>query len=214
MSPEFLEKIWLPFEQEHRIASTNGTGLGTTLSKLLAEKMGGEIQVKSREGEGTTFTVQVPLPAAQPEEPPVLSTQERQVSLDGKRILAAEDNDINREILTEILTEYGAIIVPAVNGQEAVERFSESPAFSFDVILMDLQMPVLDGYEATKRIRALKRPDSQTIPIFALTANAFKREADLAVDSGMDDVVTKPLDVNILLQKLSVLKTARSQTDR
>lgn len=214
MSPEFLDKIWLPFEQEHRVTSINGTGLGTTLSKLLVEKMGGDIQVKSREGEGTTFTVRIPLPVSRPEEIPVLSIQERQVSLAGKRILAAEDNDINREILTEILSEYGAIIVPAVDGQEAVERFSESPAFSFDVILMDIQMPVLDGYEATKRIRALKRPDSQAIPIFALTANAFKREADLAVDSGMDDVVTKPLDVNVLLQKLSALKTARPQTDR
>lgn len=206
MSQEFLERIWLPFEQEHRLGSLNGTGLGTTLSKMLAEKMGGKIDVKSREREGTTFTVRLPLPIAQPE----LSDQSlpgQQVTLTGKRILAVEDNDINREILMEILAGYGAVVTPAVNGQEAVDIFSQNPVFSFDVILMDIQMPVLDGYGASKAIRALKRPDSAVIPIFALTANAFKKEADQARDSGMNDVITKPLDVNILLQRLSALST-------
>ena len=207
MSPEFLERIWQPFEQEHRLGSQNGTGLGTTLSKMLAEKMGGGINVESREGEGTTFTVRVPLPLAQPEAVSDRAEQERPATLAGKRILAAEDNDINREILLEILAAYGADITPAVNGQEAVELFSGSAAFSFDVILMDIQMPVLDGYAAAKAIRAMKRPDSKAIPIFALTANAFKQEADRARESGMDDVITKPLDVNILLQKLSELGT-------
>lgn len=207
MSPEFLEKIWLPFEQEHRPGSINGTGLGTTLSKLLAEKMGGTIEVASREGEGTTFTVQLPLTAAQPEELSASSRNDRQVTLEGMRILAAEDNDINREILTEILTGYGAVVTPAVNGREAVDIFSKSPVSAFYVILMDIQMPVLDGYEAAKRIRAMNRPDSGTVPILALTANAFKNEAEQAKESGMNDVVTKPLDVNLLLQKLSALET-------
>ena len=127
------------------------------------------------------------------------------VSLAGKQILTAEDNDINREILTEILTEYGAVVTPAVNGQEAVELFSQSSVAFFDVILMDIQMPVLDGYGAAKAIRAMKRRDSAIIPILALTANAFKQEADRAKESGMDDVITKPLEVEVLLQKLSAL---------
>ena len=205
MSPEFLERIWQPFEQEHRFGSQNGTGLGTTLSKMLAEKMGGGIDVESREGEGTTFTVRIPLPVAQPEEVPERSGPVQQATLAGKRILAAEDNDINREILMDILAAYGAIVTPAVNGQEAVDIFVQNPPFFFDVILMDIQMPILDGYDAAKAIRAMKREDSLVIPIFALTANAFKKEADKARDSGMDDVITKPLDVDVLLQKLSVL---------
>lgn len=213
MSPEFLERIWEPFEQEHRFGSRNGTGLGTTLSKLLAEKMGGGIEVESQEGQGTTFTVRVPLPAAEPDEAPAPSEPERQVTLTGTRILAVEDNDINREILMEILSAYGAVVTPAINGQEAVELFSQSPVSSFDVILMDIQMPVLDGYGAAKAIRALERTDSRSVPIFALTANAFKKEADQARESGMDDVITKPLDVNILLQKLAALGAGRPAAD-
>lgn len=211
MSPEFLEKIWLPFEQEHRLKSQNGTGLGTTLSKMLAEKMGGSIDVESREGEGTTFTVRVPLPITEPELS-VASRPEHSVSLSGKRILAVEDNDINREILEEILVGYGAVVTTAVNGQDAVDIFSQSPFSSFDVILMDIQMPVLDGYGATEAIRGLDRPDSGLIPIFALTANAFKEEADHAREIGMNDVITKPLDVAVLLQKLSELDLERSGT--
>lgn len=210
MSQEFLERIWQPFEQENRFASQNGTGLGTTLSKMLAEKMGGGIDVESREGVGTTFTVRIPLPIAQPEEAIAQPDVEQQVTLTGKRVLAVEDNDINREILLEILAAYGADVTPAVNGQEAVDVFSQSPVSSFDVILMDIQMPVLDGYGAAKAIRAMNRPDGKAIPIFALTANAFKQEADQACASGMDDVITKPLDVNILLQKLSTLRRDHS----
>ena len=208
-----MERIWQPFEQEHRLGSQNGTGLGTTLSKMLAEKMGGGIDVKSKEGEGTTFTVRVPLTVSEPEATLNQTSFEPQVKLTGKRILAAEDNDINREILMEILDAYGASVTPAVNGQEAVELFSRSPVSSFDVILMDIQMPVLDGYGAAQAIRAMERPDGKTVPIFALTANAFKQEADRARESGMDDVITKPLDVNILLQKLSALGTGRSTAD-
>lgn len=205
MSGEFLEKIWEPFEQEHRLISQNGTGLGTTLSKMLAEKMGGDINVESCEGTGTTFTVRVPLQIAEPEAASVPSGAKQQITLEGKRILAAEDNDINREILIEILTGYGAMVTPAVDGQQAVELFGQCTPFSYDVVLMDIQMPVMDGYEATKAIRAMERPDSSVIPIFALTANAFKQEADQAKESGMDDVITKPLDVNVLLRKLSAL---------
>ena len=212
MSPEFLEKIWLPFEQEHRLGSQNGTGLGTTLSKLLVEKMGGTVTVKSRVGEGTTFTVRLPLPMAEQEAPSARHGGGRPVSLAGKRVLAAEDNDINREILTEILTARGAAVTPAVNGQEAVDLFRQSRPGFFDVVLMDIQMPVLDGYGAARAIRAMGRADGAAVPIFALTANAFKQEADRARASGMDDVVTKPLDVDLLLQKLSELENTGAET--
>lgn len=203
MSREFLERIWNPFEQEHRFGSQNGTGLGTTLSKMLAEKMGGTIEVDSRIDEGTVFTIRIPFATAQEETVQIQSEPAPQLTLAGMRILAAEDNDINREILMEILGGYGAVATAASNGQEAVDLFSRSEPFSFDVILMDIQMPVLDGYGAVKAIRAMARPDSARVPIFALTANAFKEEADRARESGMNDVITKPLDVAVLLGKLS-----------
>lgn len=213
MSPEFLERIWQPFEQERRIGSQNGTGLGTTLSKVLAEKMGGSIRVKSQLNAGTTFTVQIPLPIAPPEELPAQPEPADQAALDGMQVLAAEDNDINREILTEILSVHGAAVTAAVNGQEAAALFAQSEPFYFDVVLMDIQMPVLNGYEASKAIRALDRPDSAATPILALTANAFKQEADQAMKSGMNGVITKPLDVNALLEKLSEmgLQSARRE---
>lgn len=202
MSQEFLKRIWQPFEQERRPGSQNGTGLGTTLSKTLVEKMGGNIDVESEVGKGTTFTVRIPLPVAQQEETLNPVQTDSMAGGRGKHILAVEDNDINREILLEILESYGMDVTPAMNGHEAVELFQQSEPFFYDVILMDLQMPVMDGYEAVRAIRSLKRPDSKVV-IFALTANAFKEEADRARESGMDGVVTKPIDVNILLQKIS-----------
>lgn len=211
MSPEFLERIWKPFEQERRIGAQNGTGLGTTLSKVLVERMGGTIDVASRLNEGTTFTVQIPFPVAQADETVFPAETKEPESLAGLHIMAAEDNDINREILVEILTGYGARIETAVNGQEAVELYVQSEPFSFDVILMDIQMPVMNGYEATRAIRALDRPDSKVTPIFALTANTFKAEVDLALANGMNGIATKPLDIKALLQKLSELGVANTQ---
>ena len=202
MSQEFLKKIWEPFEQEHRPGSQNGTGLGTTLSKVLAEKMGGSIRVESELDKGTTFTVQIPLPVAEQEEEPMRASSDSMEQIAGKHILAVEDNEINRGILLDILAEYGIEAVSAANGQEAVERFGQSEPFYYDVILMDLQMPVMDGHEAAKAIRSMDRPDSG-VAIFALTANAFKEEAEQARESGMDGVITKPIDVSILLQKIS-----------
>lgn len=211
MSQEFLEKIWNPFEQEHRFGSQNGTGLGTTLSKMLVEKMGGTIAVESQVDHGTTFTIWIPFPIAEAEELQIPEPAESQITLAGVRILAVEDNDINREILKEILTGRGAVVTVAADGQEAVDLFSGSAPFSFDVILMDIQMPVLDGYGAARFIRGLSRPDSTEIPIFALTANAFKKEADLALECGMNDVITKPLDVAVLLMKLSAMGHGHSR---
>lgn len=207
MSEEFLERIWEPFEQERRIASQSGTGLGTTLSKTLVEKMGGSISVESHLGKGTVFTIMIPFSVEQtldvPKEPTV--NKEKEWKLKGKRILVAEDNEINRMIVVSILEEEGCEMVEAADGQEALTAFENNPPGFFDLILMDIQMPVMDGYEVTRSIRALAREDSAVVPIFALTANAFQEDVDKALDSGMNDIVTKPLDISLLLKKIKNL---------
>lgn len=205
MSKEFMERIWHPFEQENRVSDQNGTGLGTTLSKALAEKMGGTITVESSHGQGTTFTVLIPLPLAEAKETAINESM-GEMTLQEKSILVVEDNNLNREILQEILETYGAKVTAAANGQEAVEIFAKYTPHFFDVILMDIQMPLLNGYEATEKIRMMERSDGKKIPILALTANAFQEDVDRAIASGMDGVVTKPLDVSALLKKLIELK--------
>ena len=208
MSPEFLQRIWSPFEQERRVASQNGTGLGTTLSKTLVEKMGGTISVESQPGKGTVFTFSIPFPVVMPpkEETVPGDTQEEARTLQGKRILAVEDNEINRMIVVSILEAQGCELTEARNGQEALEAFEGNPPQYFDLILMDIQMPVMDGYEATKRIRALPRPDAGTVSIIAMTANAFSEDVERALSAGMDDVTTKPLDIKLLLKKIETIK--------
>ncbi|WP_373263306.1 ATP-binding protein [Hungatella hathewayi] len=207
MSPEFLARIWKPFEQERRAASQNGTGLGTTLSKTLAEKMGGTISVESRQGEGTTFTVVLPLAVTDhvTVQNSPLKNEMKESGLKGKHILVAEDNEINRMIVVSILEEQGCELVEAADGQEAVNIFLQSRPHFFDLILMDIQMPELNGYEAAEQIRRLPRPDGQTVPVFAMTANAFREDVDKAISCGMNDVITKPLDIGLLLDKIKNL---------
>ena len=208
MSPEFLQRIWMPFEQERRAASQNGTGLGTTLSKTLAEKMGGSISVESQLGKGTVFTVSIPFPVAKlpGDENADCDAPDAEWSFKGKRILAVEDNEINRMIVVSILEERGCEMTEAQNGQDALRAFEASPPSAFDLILMDVQMPVMDGYEATRRIRALARPDARTVPIIAMTANAFSEDIENALAAGMDDVATKPLDIKLLLKKIGSIR--------
>ena len=213
MSPEFLQNIWRAFEQERRIASQNGTGLGTTLSKTLAEKMGGSISVESQLGNGTVFTVSIPFPMAKSpsDENAADNTADTGWTLKGKRILAVEDNELNRMIVVSILKELGCELTEAQNGQEALEVFETSSPDAFDLILMDIQMPVMDGYEATRRIRALPRPDAYTVPIIAMTANAFSEDIEKALASGMNDVATKPLDIKLLLKKMEIIREREEQ---
>lgn len=208
ISPEFLQRIWLPFEQEQRVASQNGSGLGTTLSKTLVEEMGGTISVESQPGKGTVFTFSIPFPVvvSSKEEAVPGDAQDWAWTLEGKRILAVEDNEINRMIVVSILEEQGCELTEAGNGQEALEAFEGSPPQHFDLILMDIQMPVMDGYEATKRIRALPRPDAGTVSIIAMTANAFSEDIERALSAGMDDVATKPMDIKLLLKKIEAIK--------
>ncbi len=209
MSREFLERIWQPFEQENRTIYKNGTGLGTTISKNLVEKMRGAISVDSKPEQGTVFTVTVPLPiaAAPVPEEEQRSVRKAAVDLKGRRILVVEDNELNRMILTSVLAEQGCLLTEAVNGREAVDLFMASPPRSFDLILMDVQMPVMDGYEAARRIRRSGHADAGTVPIFAVTANAFQEDLDRALDAGMNDAITKPLDIAKLLEKIRRIKT-------
>ena len=208
MSQDFLQHIWKPFEQERRASSQNGTGLGTTLSKTLVEKMGGSISVESQPEKGTVFTFSIPfLQAEQSGNTAVSSDMQREGrGLEGKHILAAEDNDINRMIVVSILEEQGCELTEARDGQEALSAFEASSPGYFDLILMDIQMPVMDGYEATRRIRALPRPDAGNVPIIAMTANAFREDIEKALAADMDDVLTKPLDIKLLFKKIEIIK--------
>lgn len=204
MSPDFLTRIWQPFEQENRQIYKNGTGLGTTISKTLVEKMQGTISVESKPEQGTTFTITIPFPAAvrEPDGAGGQPNKEAAVDIKGRRILVAEDNELNRMIITTVLENQGCILREAVNGREAVELFEASQAGFFDLILMDIQMPEVDGYEAARRIRESAHPDAKTIVIFAVTANAFHEDLDKALASGMNDAITKPLHIPTLLEKI------------
>lgn len=206
MSEEFLRRIWIPFEQERRIASQNGTGLGTTLSKTLVDNMNGTIFVESKVDKGTTFTVRIPFEIIEHKQ--IIEDEEFDESsgLEGKKILVAEDNDINRMIVVSVLEDEGAMITEAVNGSEAVNLFSESQIFEYDLILMDIQMPQLNGYQATKRIRELLREDALGIPIFAMTANAFREDKEKALKAGMNDIIVKPLDIPLLIRKIKNIR--------
>lgn len=200
MSKEFLTKIWEPFSQEGRVKANSGTGLGTTLSKTLAETMGGFITVESEEGVGSIFTIVIPHKINKESVIEEVTEKLAEVETDKKRILLVEDNDINREIVSDILRSEGCVVTEAVNGLDALKAFKNSPEWSFDFILMDVQMPIMNGYVAVEQIRQLDREDAQKIIIFALTANAFQEENNKALASGMNGVITKPLEVSKLLQ--------------
>lgn len=207
MSPEFLEKIFLPFEREDTsmTGKTNGVGLGMAITHSILQMMGGRIDVSSQQGVGSSFSVILPCELAgdssglKTEDDDSLSS----FSLQGYRILLAEDNFLNMEIATELLSMEGAIVTSAINGQEAVDIFESSPPGSFDVILMDIQMPVLNGYQAAEAIRKSSHKDAADIPIFAMTANAFEDDKLQAVKSGMNGHIAKPADINRIKEAIS-----------
>ena len=205
MSPEFLERIFEPYAREMRFSDrqASGTGLGMSITKSLVSQMGGEIQVESAPGEGSKFTVVLPLAAGA--EPAVPETPEAQdsFSLSGRHILLAEDNEINMEITAEQLNALDVRVTQAWNGAEAVERFAESEPFTFDAILMDMQMPVVDGCEAARRIRAMERPDAKAVPIIAVTANAFAEDMSATLSAGMNAHISKPIDFSLLEKTLA-----------
>lgn len=231
MSRAFLQKLFDPFtqdEQAQRHAALKGTGLGMPITKELVQAMGGSIEVESEEGVGSTFTVGIPSELAEPDAvaphgaapeagghaalPDAAPPGARPVR-DGK-ILLAEDAEFNAEFLMELLTDEGFSVVHAENGQAALDIFSASAVDEFAVILMDMQMPVMDGCEAAAAIRALDRPDAATVLIYACTANTFKEDMDKALASGMDDFLTKPIDIKVFLRKMAAINGAPARAGR
>ena len=204
MSPEFMSHLFDPFSQEKVDARSvfQGTGLGMSIVKSLVDKMNGTIEVKSEQNVGTTFTVTIPFEIAPQEAVSEVTDDSAVTSIRGVKILLAEDNDLNLEIVTELLEQQGAIITPARNGKEAVTIFENNAPGTFDVILMDIMMPVMDGLEACRTIRSLNRPDASTIPVIALTANAFFEDAKKCLDAGMNAHLTKPIDMKKMTQTI------------
>ena len=207
MTEEFQKCVFEPFAQEHTgsRAKFTGTGLGLSISRKLVEKMGGTITFESEKGVGTTFVIRVPfkidLDADKREEQKDVSEK----SIKGLHILLAEDNELNMEIAEFMLQNEGADVTKAWDGQEAVELFRNSEPGEFDVILMDIMMPVMNGYETTKMIRSLDREDAKAIPIIAMTANAFTEDRIRAKEAGMDEHVAKPVDVELLIKVIHKL---------
>ena len=207
MTDAFQEHIFEPFAQEHTGSRTKyaGTGLGMPISKKLVEKMGGSITFKSKEGAGTTFLIRVPfkidLGADKREKQKDISEK----SLKGLHILLAEDNELNMEIAEFMIRNEGAVVTKAWNGQEAVELFRKSRPGEIDVIIMDIMMPVMSGYEAAKIIRSMRREDAKVIPIIAMTANAFTEDRLRAKEAGMDEHIAKPIDANKLVKAIHEL---------
>ena len=207
MSEDFQKHIYEPFTQEKKGGASKfgGTGLGMPITKKLVEKMGGNITFESESGIGTTFTITIPF-KINAEVEQCEDTQELSLhALDGFHILLVEDNELNMEIAEFSLQNAGAKITKAWNGQEAVEIFQASSIGDFDVILMDVMMPVMDGYEATKNIRSLSREDAKTIPIIAMTANAFSEDKIKAEEAGMNEHIAKPINMKLLLRIVSKL---------
>ena len=202
MSEEFQKHIFEPFAQEHSGSRTKfaGTGLGMPIAKKLIEKMSGTITFESVEGVGTTFVIRVPFRIDTDRDSKVETGEKTEVSIRGLHILLAEDNELNMEIAEFMLQNEGVEVTKAWDGQEAVELFRKSETGEFDVILMDIMMPVMNGYEAAKMIRSMDREDAKEIPIIAMTANAFTEDRIRAKEAGMDEHVAKPVDVELLIK--------------
>ena len=202
MTEEFQKHIFEPFTQEHTGSHTKyaGTGLGMPITKKLVEKMGGTIAFESKEGEGTVFEITIPFQIDPDADKRGEQKEESEQSIKGLHILLAEDNELNMEIAEFVLQNEGAVVTKAWNGQEAVERFRRSSSGEFDVILMDIMMPVMNGYEAARTIRSLDREDARKIPIIAMTANAFTEDKLRAKEAGMNEHIAKPVDVKRLIK--------------
>lgn len=205
MSQEFIRHIFDPFAQERSDARSvyNGTGLGMAIVKNLVDKMNGTIEVKSEEGVGSTFVITLPFRLAT-EQSQEQQQQEREeivesASIAGCRLLLVEDNELNVEIAEMLLEDQGAQVMVVADGQQAVDRFVSEPPGTFDVILMDVMMPVMDGLTATRRIRELDREDAKTMPIIAMTANAYDEDVKQCLDAGMNAHLAKPLQMDLVV---------------
>ena len=209
MSEDFLKHIFDPFTQENTDARSvyQGTGLGMTIVKGLVERMGGSIEVRSALGVGSTFVITIPFEIAQaPQKEAAREAETHQADIRGLRLMLVEDNDLNAEIARILLQDAGATVTTVSNGQKAVDLFQEKPPHTFDVILMDVMMPVMDGLTASKAIRSLDRSDAKTIPIVAMTANAFAEDAEKCLAAGMDAHLAKPLEMGKVTETLAGYK--------
>lgn len=206
MSQEFLKHIFEPFAQENDDARSNfqGTGMGMPIVKALVERMGGTISVESEEGKGSVFTIDVPFTIdREPERHRVAPLGLEDCSISGMNIMLAEDNELNTEVANALLTSEGAVVTCVPNGKEALELFCKKPAGSFDAILMDIMMPVMDGYEAARAIRVSDKRDAATVPIIAMTANAFFEDAKAAKEAGMNAHIAKPIDLAVVKRTIA-----------
>ena len=207
MTEAFQKRIFEPFAQEHAGSRTKfaGTGLGMPITKKLVEKMGGTISFESKEGTGTTFVIRIPFRIDTDRKDRTEAEEKTETSIQGFHVLLTEDNELNMEIAEFVLQNEGTVVTKAWNGQEAVDIFRKSSPGEFDVILMDIMMPVMNGYEAAKMIRSLDREDAKVIPIIAMTANAFIEDRMRAKEAGMDEHIAKPVDGKLLVKVINEL---------
>ena len=207
MAEAFQKRIFEPFAQEHAGSRTKfaGTGLGMPITKKLVEKMGGTISFESKEGTGTTFVIRIPFQIDADMKDRNETEEKTETSIQGLHVLLTEDNELNMEIAEFVLQNEGAVVTKAWNGQKAVDIFRKNRPGEFDVILMDIMMPVMNGYEAAKLIRSLDREDAKVIPIIAMTANAFTEDKMRAKEAGMDEHIAKPVDGKLLVKVINEL---------
>lgn len=215
MAEAFQKRIFEPFAQEHAGSRTKfaGTGLGMPITKKLVEKMGGTISFESKEGTGTTFVIRIPFQIDADMKDRTETEEKTKASIQGLHVLLAEDNELNMEIAEFVLQNEGTVVTKAWNGQEAVDIFRKSSPGEFDAILMDIMMPVMNGYEAAKMIRSLDREDAKVIPIIAMTANAFTEDKMRAKEAGMDEHIAKPVDGKLLVKVINEL-VKRNQREK
>ena len=212
MSPEFVEDLFTPFERERTstVSRIQGTGLGMAITKNILDMMGGEIRVETEKGKGTEFTITVSFPEAEPPEEQAAGAADS-VQFDGLRILLVEDNPVNMEIAQMLLAEAGFLVDTAENGRIAVDTVINCGADPYDVILMDIQMPEMDGYTACREIRSLGDSSLSGIPIIAMTANEFSDDIKRAADAGMNGHIAKPIDIPSMMSTLSSVLSPRSE---
>ena len=215
MAEAFQKRIFEPFAQEHAGSRTKfaGTGLGMPITKKLVEKMGGTISFESKEGTGTTFVIRIPFRIDADMKDRTETEEKTETSIQGLHVLLTEDNELNMEIAEFVLQNEGAVVTKAWNGQKAVDIFRKNRPGEFDVILMDIMMPVMNGYEAAKMIRSLDREDAKVIPIIAMTANAFTEDKMRAKEAGMDEHIAKPVDGKLLVKVINEL-VKRNQREK